>query len=166
MRIVGALVVSGLFLAPIACGSDGSSPGGGGGGIATTPFAGKVSGMAWTMMSGETDAFLSMGSTKFFATLYDQPITTPCSGFPPTGSRLQVILNVPMTMGTYTLGLAQDLTATFVDTGMNPVQNNIAIQGKLQVTSITATTITGGANITADANDTANGQFQINICTM
>jgi hypothetical protein len=165
MRIVGALVVSGLFLAPIACGSDGGS-GSGGGTIATTPLSGKVAGMAWTMMSGETDAFLSMGSDKFFATLYDKPIDTPCSGSAPTGSRLQMILNVPMTMGTYTLGLAQDLTATFVDTGVSPPQNNIALQGKLQVTSITATTITGGANITADANDTANGQFQINICTM
>jgi hypothetical protein len=155
---LGALSL--LLLVPLACGG---GSGGGGATISDQPMTGKINGMAWTLMVAETDSFLS--TDKFFANLYNVPIASPCNGGFPTGSTLSMILNVPKAVGSYNLGFAQNLTATFViDDGVNPVQNNIALQGTIEVTALTATTITGGANITYNASNTVDGTFTINIC--
>ena len=131
--------------------------------ISMTTLAGKVGGQPWSLVSGETDAFLSMNQPQFFTTMYTETVT-PCTGAGFAVASNQIILNIPMTPGDYALSL--NMSATFV---VNPqdamhIQNLIATQGRIVVDQITATTVTGGAHIQYDANNTVDGQFTATIC--
>lgn len=158
------LLISCLASGLGACGGGGAS-GGAGAPIASQPLSGKIDGVPWTFVVGETDAFLSSTSTTFFTNLYDVPLDSPCAAGFPSASARALIFNIPMAVGSYQLSFANDLTATFTyKDATGTYQNDIAISGQLDVVALTATTISGAARISIDANDSVEGQFQVSIC--
>jgi hypothetical protein len=123
--------------------------------IDPTPLAGTVSGSSWSYVTGNTDSFLSSGSDNYFATLY--PVAfTPCTGSEPSGPHL--IVAIPKSPGDYPMNLSRNMT--FVDGS----DNRIATDGHIVVSSVNATTVSGGLTGTYDALNEVNGQFTVTIC--
>jgi hypothetical protein len=123
--------------------------------IDPTPLAGTVSGFSWNYVAGNTDSFLSSGSDNYFATLY--PVAfTPCSGNEPSGPHL--IVAIPKAAGDYPMNLSRNMT--FVDGS----ENRIATDGHIVVSSVNATTVSGGLTGTYDVLNEVNGQFTVTIC--
>jgi hypothetical protein len=152
--VVG-LIRCGLCVLPIALGCDGAANGP----IATGPLSGEIGGQPWTLATGETDAFLSMGSNGYFVEAYPD-LFTPCVGSAPDPNENQLVFTIPDAVGDY--ALSSSLNATFFVAATQ--DNLIATSGHLVVGQITATQITGGGHFTYDAGDTVDGQFQIQIC--
>lgn len=124
--------------------------------IASGPLTGKVGGATWTLMSAQTDAFLSDEQT-FWVDAYAQgPVA--CGAF---GDGNRLILSVPKTVGTHRLSLA--LNATFVVEGAE-TDNLVATQGAIRVDEITSTTVRGGVTMTFDANNSVSGEFTAAVC--
>jgi hypothetical protein len=145
-----------LGLAALA-GGCGSSSSGGSTTISSQPLAGKVGGQPWTLGTGVTNSALST-SSQYWVDAYAESFT-PCTGSASTSSD-EIIMNVPMAVGHYALSLSLNQTFYVAATGSNLV----AISGEIEITDINATTITGGANFAADANNSVDGQFQMTIC--
>jgi hypothetical protein len=151
-----------------ACLTSGCGDGGGqADGASSTPIqnsvlAGFVGGKPWSLATADTDAFLSEDDpSSFFVTAYAEPAApceTPIGG---TGSN-ELILLVPKTVGDYALSFER--AATFVIDPGGANQNLIATRGRIVVDEVTATSVRGGAAIELNANNTVNGQFQVNIC--
>jgi hypothetical protein len=149
-RVLGVLVLA-------MAGACGGSGGGGGGPIATGTLAGKIGGQSWTLVSGETDFFLSSQQADFFTTLYTETVAT-CTGAGFQVASNQLIVQIPMTPGDYSRGV------TFVVDPQGTVQNLIT-NGHVVVDQVTATTVSGGISAGYDANNNVSGQFQATICT-
>ena len=116
----------------------------------------------WTFVAGETDHFLSPSGGNFFASLYEQAIDSPCLGANPQGTTRHLILNIPMAVGRYTLGLALNQTFSY-DDGTGTYENDIATSGALDVTTLTATPSRRHEDA-YDAKNTVDGQFTIGVC--
>ena len=124
--------------------------------IDPTPLAGTVSGSSWSYVAGNTDSFLSSGSDNYYATLY--PVAfTPCTGNEPSGPHL--IVAIPKSPGDYPMDFSRNMT--FVDGSDN---NSIATDGRIVVSSVDATTVSGGLTGTYDALNQVSGQFTVTIC--
>jgi hypothetical protein len=136
----------------LAAGCDGGSTT-----ISTQVLAGKIGGQPWTFVQGEADAFLSDDSS-YFVTLYGSSFTA-CATFSAPYDESHILISIPKTPGGYDLSLARN--ATFY---VPPEDNLVATRGHVQIDESTATTITGGANITYDGDNTVDGQFQVSIC--
>ena len=143
----------GLAALAVGCGSSG----GGSTVISSQPLAGKIGGRPWTFMTGETDSILSTAS-RFWVDAYGESFT-PCSGSAPFAVD-KVIMNVPTAVGNYAVTL--DLNQTFYIAANN--DNLVATSGEIDITDISATTITGGANFAFNADNSIDGQFQVTIC--
>jgi hypothetical protein len=122
--------------------------------IDPTPLAGTISGSTWLFQNGNTDAFLSEGSTDFFATFYESSFT-PC-GSEPSGPH--VIVSIPKVAGDYSMDFSRNMTFVDGDT------NLVAVDGRIVVDSVTATQVTGGLHGTYDSENEVNGQFSITVC--
>ena len=143
-----------------ACGGD---DGGAPGTIATQPLAGMIDGQPWSFVAGKTDAFLSETGDKFFATLFDKPFaSSPCDEFEPQDATHSLILNIPKAVGRYALSLS--LNQTFSYPKGNSTQNDIATSGTLEVTELTATSLSGGVKMAYGSRDSVEGQFMITVC--
>jgi hypothetical protein len=138
------------------CGG-GSSGGGSGLAISNQVLSGKIGGQPWTFAAGESDAFLSTAST-YYVDMYPSSFTACATFAAPTDVNL-LIVDLPTTTGSFNLSLARN--ATFY---VAPSDNWVATRGRIQIDEVTATTITGGANMTYNADNTVDGQFQITIC--
>jgi hypothetical protein len=144
-----------VFLAVVAVGC--GSSGGGTVTISTQPLAGMIGGQPWTFGTGETDSFLST-TTSLWVNLYAGSFTT-CSGAAPSDAD-NLIMQMPNTAGSYNLGPQLNLTF-YVAASQG---NFVATRGRLQIDSVTATTISGGLNATYDGSNSVDGQFQAAIC--
>lgn len=119
------------------------------------PLEGMVAGTPWTFVGGGTDAFLSNGDDNYFSSFYAGAFT--CGSFSqPAGASL--IVAVPKVPGDYPMSLSRNMT--FV----NGSDNKIAVDGRVVVESVTATTVTGGLVGTFDDNNTVSGHFTLTIC--
>jgi hypothetical protein len=145
----------GLAAFAVSCGS--SSGGGGSTTISSQPLSGKLGGQPWTLGTGVTNSFLST-SSQYWVDAYAESFT-PCTGSASANAD-EIIMNLPMAVGNYALSL--NLNQTFYVAATS--DNIVAITGEIDITEITATTITGGANFAADANNSVDGQFQMTIC--
>jgi hypothetical protein len=147
-----ALVGLGLALAG-GCGS--------GGGSSTTisnlTLSGKFGGQPWTFVTGATNSLQSTAD-RYWVDAYSESFT-PCTGSASLNAD-DLILTLPTAVGSYPLSLDLNQTFYVASTG----DNFVATRGEIVITEISATTITGGANITYDANNTVDGQFQMTIC--
>jgi hypothetical protein len=135
------------FLA--ACGTNGSSMT-----IDDGPLTGMVYGQPWTFQAGGTDAFLSEGDDNFFATFYASAFT--CGSSEPSGPSL--IVAVPKVAGSYPMSLMRNMTFVMGS------DNKVAIDGLVNVDSVTATTVTGGLVGTFDDQNTVSGHFTLTVC--
>jgi len=117
-------------------------------------LAGMVSGQPWTFVAGGTDAFLSEGDDNYFASFYAGAYT--CNQSEPSGPSL--IVAVPKAPGDYPMSLQRNMT--FV----NGSDNKIAVDGRVVVDSVTATTVTGGLVGTFDDQNQVSGHFTLTIC--
>jgi hypothetical protein len=152
-----AVLVAAAAAGLAACGgSDGGAPGT----IANQPLAGKVGGQAWTFVAGQTDAFLS--EMNFFATLFDKPFASPCAELRPQDATHSLILNIPKAIGRYAISLSLNQTFSYPDG--SSTQNDIATTGTLEVTELTATSLSGGVKMAYGTKDSVEGQFMITVC--
>src|ERR1051326_7627585 len=127
-----------VLAAMTGCATDSSSTE-----IATTPLAGMVSGKPWTVAMGQTNAFLSSGQGDFFAELYPTAFTA-CGTSEPSGPHL--IVAVPKAVGDYPMSLQRNMTFTDGD------KNLVAVDGRIVVTEVTATSVKGGLHGTYDGS--------------
>ena len=104
-----------------------------------------------------TNPLLSTAS-QYWVDAYAESFT-PCTGSASTNAD-EIIMNLPTTVGTYALSF--NFTQTFYVAANN--DNFGATSGEVDITDITATTITGGAKFAYDANNSVDGQFQMTIC--
>ncbi|MEP6652210.1 MAG: hypothetical protein ABJA82_02565 [Myxococcales bacterium] len=141
----------------LGCGG-GGNPAGGSGSIANQTLSGKIGGQPWTYATGQTESFLSMDD-KFFLTLYGEAFTTCEIGGAPQGAN-EFIIEIPKAPGAYDLSL--NMNATFYDAATS--KNWVVLSGRVDIESVTATTITGGMNVTLNAGNSINGQFEAMIC--
>jgi len=125
--------------------------------ISNQPLSGKIGGNAWTFGTGETDSSLST-TDSLFVNLYPGSFTT-CAFAAPLDTDL-VTLMIPTKPGSYDLSLQQNATL-YVASSSN---NYVATSGRLQVNSVTATTVSAGLHATYDGSNEVDGQFQATIC--
>ncbi|HXJ19892.1 MAG TPA: hypothetical protein VMT03_06620 [Polyangia bacterium] len=151
-RLGIGLVAGGLFGAGCGGGSGGDGPA-----ISSGVLSGTIGGEAWSIVDGETDAFLSSESSDFFTTLYEETVA-PCTGNGFSVSTNQIIAQIPMAPGDY----MREVTFVVDPGGAN---DNLISNGHVVVDQVTATTVSGGLYAMFDANDVVNGQFQATICT-
>lgn len=154
-RRVGIQV--GVLCLGLAALAGGCGSGGGSAAISSQPLSGKIGGQPWTFATGETDSFLSTASI-YTVDAYAETFTA-CTGTASVTAN-EVLLNFPTAVGSYTVSL--DLNQTFYVAATN--DNFVATSGEIVISAITATTITGGASFTYDADNSVNGQFQATIC--
>jgi len=161
----GGWALAAVLAAGLAACGGGSSEGTGGGSISSQPLSGMINGQPWTFVAGQTDHFLSQGKDTFFTSLYDQPIpaASACTPGDPPGTTRLLILNVPMKIGQFPLSLAFNQTFSYFD-GVHSFQNDVATSGVLEVSALSATTITGGVKMAFGTKDAVDGQFEISIC--
>jgi len=144
-----------LGLAALAGGCGGS--GGGSTTISSQPLSGMIDGQPWTFMTGETNSSLSTAS-QYWVDAYAESFT-PCTGYP-SSTADELLLSLPTAVGSYPL--SPEFTQTFYIAATN--DNLGASSGQIDVTAVTATTITGGARFAYDANNSVDGQFEVTIC--
>ena len=60
--------------------------------------------------------------------------------------------------------MSLSLNATFVVEGDTTTDNLVATKGLIEVDSVTANEIVGGAHIEFDSNNVVNGHFTIAVC--
>jgi hypothetical protein len=145
-------VLSLALTALAGCGSSGGSTS-----ISSQPLSGKLGGQPWTLGTGQTNSLQST-SSRYWVDNYAESFT-PCTGSASANAD-EIIMNLPTTVGNYTV--SPDLNQTFYVAATG--DNIVAISGEIDITEITATTITGGANFAADPNNSVDGQFQMTIC--
>jgi len=145
-----------LLLLAVGCGGGGD--GGAGATISSQPLAGKIGGQAWTFTTGETSDALST-SEQLWVDLYADTFDA-CVAFGAPPNADLVTMMMPRTPGSYTVSLTLNATIYSASTSTNFV----ATRGLLVIDSVTATTISGGLNITYNGDNTVNGQFQAAIC--
>jgi hypothetical protein len=147
--------IVGLALTGLAAGCGSSS--GGSTTISSQPLSGKLGGQPWTLMTGVTNSFLSTSST-YWVDAYAESFT-PCTGSASSNAD-EIIMNLPMAVGNYTLSRSLNQTFYVATTG----DNLIATSGEVDITDVSATTITGGAKFAYDGNNSVDGQFEMTIC--
>lgn len=146
--VLSSLVVVGTTIMAAGCG--------GSGGISGEPLQGELDNMPWVFVGGSTNEFLSEHSDTFYTEMLAQDLGA-CSSSHSTQPYL--LADLPKQVGSYDLGL--DLTATFVI----GTDNLVATDGEIEITKITAQTITGGIRAVFDDANGVDGQFQVAICT-
>jgi hypothetical protein len=154
-RVAIQVRILGVALAALAAGC--GSSGGGSTVISSQPLAGKIGGQPWTFMTGATDSYLSTAS-KYWVDAYGESFTA-CTGSPSTSAD-RILMSLPTTIGNYPLSL--HFNQTFYIAATN--DNLVATSGEIDITDITATTITGGAKFAYNADNSVDGQFEVTIC--
>ena len=154
VEIQVGLLCLGLAAFAVGCGS---SSGAGSTTISSQPLSGKLGGQPWTLGTGQTNSFLST-SSQYWVDAYAESFT-PCTGSASANAD-EIIMNLPMTIGNYRLSISLNQTFYVAATG----DNLIATSGEIDITDISATTITGGANFAYNADNSVDGQFQMTIC--
>ena len=127
-----------LFALPGAIGCGNGSPSAPA--IASTPMAGKIGGRPWSLGTGETDSVLSTSSSFYVETFSDS--FSACSGS--SVQRDYFFATFSLTAGDYSLDV-ENFTANF---SLEGTQTPAATIGHLVIASVTASTVTGGLNIT------------------
>ena len=148
------LLASSLSLPLVACTTDDGSSSSTAS-IDPAPLSGTVGGQAWTFQAGHTDSFLSKDEPDFFASLFPTTFST-CGFSEPSGDHL--ILSIPKTVGDYPMSLSRNMTFVVGN------DNKIAIDGHIEVTEVTATSVKGGIVAKFDDQNEVNGTFTIPVC--
>jgi hypothetical protein len=136
-----------------------------GGGDAVTitdqTLQGVIGGEPWEFEAGEAEAS-SFTVGEFAARLFGEPHTVCGSAFEqPAASH--ILLSVPDAVGSYALSFGQNSrTVTLYDTATSI--NHIAVSGAVDITEITATTISGGMHVRVDSDNEVDGLFELTIC--
>jgi len=126
--------------------------------ISDAPMSGRIGGVPWSLGSAETNDFLS-SSDQFFIDAYAE-VVAPCTGAGNQVRSNRLILNVPRETGNYLLGSGLNETFFVQDTG----SNYIATQGRIVVSQVTDTLLSGGGHFFFNGDNVVDGQFQAQIC--
>ena len=126
--------------------------------------SGTFAGNPWTM----THATVSMSDSKLSVRLFSEPVAD-CAQFPPEGSTAGYLLwTMPAELGKRSLRLSltdfsspNNQTITFVTP---PSSNNISVDGIINVTELTNTSVTFGFLAKAGEGYDVNGTITTKIC--
>ena len=134
---------------------------GGGGGsttISSQPLSGMIDGQPWTFMTGETNSSLSTAS-QYWVDAYAESFT-PCTGNA-SSTADELLLSLPTAAGDFR-SPRNSPKPSIIPPRRTTTSAPAAVQ--INVTAVTATTITGGARFAYDANNSVDGQFEVTIC--
>jgi len=123
--------------------------------VTDQPLQGVIGGQPWTFAEGETDAFLS-DEESFFTQMFAEAYDT-CVSLEPEGP--QILVGVPTAVGTYDFG--SQLNITF---SPSSGENLVSMEGGIEVTEITETTVSGGLYSEFDSDNEVDGTFTITLC--
>lgn len=125
---------------------------------------GNINSQAWTMVKATVS---KSGTDALSVHLFGESVAD-CADFPPQESNLgYIIFNVPAKVGKRPLQLSFDFsdpdnqTITFVTP---PSNNNIAVDGILNITALSDTSVTMGLLAKAGTGYDVNGTFTTAIC--
>ncbi|HEY5959565.1 MAG TPA: hypothetical protein VIV60_23575 [Polyangiaceae bacterium] len=127
--------------------------------IAEGTLSGKVGGKPWSLVTAQTDAFLSADDPEFWIDFYAEAVTA-CT-MPMGVSQNHIILHVPKTPGDYRLSLS--LNGTFVIDG-ETTDNLVATKGRILVDQVSDASVRGGFTMQYDQNNSVSGHFEAKIC--
>ncbi len=163
MAMVSLLILPLLFLASCSDDEDDTTDN------CTADFVSQTAtglfmGNTFTMVEGTAGENFA-DSTEFWITLYGEAVTgDACDNFNFDKPDLSIIFTVPMTVGTYELSFGA-YSVTFNDASVpNTTNADVAVCGAVEITSITATTVSGKIDADADANSYLNGNFTVERC--
>ena len=133
--------------------------------ILSSPPAGVSSGNPWSMAK----ASVRSDGTTLSVALFADGSTPDCSMFPPNGSTQDYLMwNEPAQTGSRTLQLnlsdftdPTNQTVTFVTP---PSSNDISVDGILNVSSVSSSSVTIGVLAKAGNGYDVNGTFTASIC--
>ncbi len=148
---LGAVFASG-------CSDSGDSSGPSNAVISSQTLSGRIGGQSWTLGTAESDSFLST-SDEYFVDMYSETFPA-CQTGAATSDSNHFIADLPTAVGSYNLGMSQTVTFYVAATS----ENLVAIDGRIQIDSISGTTISGGLKVTFNADNVLDGQFQASIC--
>jgi len=103
-------------------------------------------------------------ATQFRFNLYGEAVTgDACDGFNFEKPDSSIIFSIPMAVGLYELGVNYSLT--FNDASVvNEVNAVIALCGAIEITEVTATSVTGKLDAYGDDDSILNGNFTVELC--
>jgi len=127
--------------------------------ISDAPMSGHIGGVLWSFGSAETDNFPSSSSDPFVLSAY-QEVVAPCTGAGAQVRSNRLFMTVPKAAGNYLLGNGLNETFFVQSTGFNYV----ATQGRIVVSQVTDTMLSGGGHFIFGGNNEVDGQFQAQIC--
>jgi hypothetical protein len=150
MRL-GHLVRAVLLAAGLASGCGGTIE------ISDAPMSGVIGGVPWSFGSAETNTLSS--SDQFVVSAFAE-VVAPCTGAGNDVRSNLLFLNVPSETGNYLLGGGLSVTFFVQSTG----DNFVATNGRIVVSQVTDTMLSGGGHFFYNGDNEVNGQFQAQIC--
>lgn len=130
--------------------------------ISEQTLTGTINGKSFTFVSGsfEEDSF---DPTKISVTLYNVTLADVCNPGISTG-KVKVFFSIPESVGEINLswGESNSQTVTMYDSDGN--QNIIATEGKINIISISNTTLEGGLVTASFEGSQVNGKFTLTRC--
>ena len=120
--------------------------------------SGKIEGVAWTFVEGRAE---DNGDNISIDLMLEQS-EAPCEifGF---GEGDVVFFTIPNAVGLYKLQMgANSQTATLFDE--DDFLNVIAVDGAIEILTITTTEVTGRLDVRSDSNNFINGNFTVTLC--
>jgi small nuclear ribonucleoprotein (snRNP)-like protein len=119
---------------------------------------GKIENESWTYKDGYAD----IGSELIYVTLTIEQAGKACDITSPTGDRVLFTVDKEPTL--YLLGGSGSTmyTATLLES--DDTMNHIALEGAIEITSITNDTVSGKIDARVDDETFVNGNFTIPIC--
>lgn len=133
--------------------------------IANQTATGKLLGADFTFAEGEVKENFA-DDTEYRYTLYGESIMGDiCEFLNPDKPNGSIIFSVPKSEGTYDLGLDTQLSVTFNDaTGQSGANAYVVTCGTVEITTITATTISGKLIADYDTDNNVEGTFTATLC--
>jgi len=125
--------------------------------IADQGAQGKIGGGAWKVLAGKAED----AGDSFSVTLYGEALADACADdSAATGDR--VLLSLPKTVSTVDVDITKLQVITMVD--MPDAMNYVSGAGKMAVTAVSATEVSGGLVASFNEDNEVNGKFTIPVC--
>jgi len=163
--LILTILFSGLLVT--SCSDDGDDDGNGCPDVSfiNQNLTGKFMGSDYTVVEGEVaeDPF---DDTQLRFKLYGEAVTgILCDNFNLDKPKESIIFSLPNAVGSYDLGVAEQLSLTFNDaTIVNEVTADVALCGTIEITAINSASVSGKMDVEFDTNSFLNGNFTATNC--
>ena len=159
MRNLALILCLSLLAGIISCGGDSEdcpSPT-----FKSQTLQGKISGADWIFETGSAEESF-FDSEKISIELTDQSFASPCDEFSFGGN--VILFSVDNAVGVYTVCFNLDATENQTFTLYDGSTNNIITNGGIEITSISASSVSGKLTGSIDDQNFVDGTFTVPFC--